>query len=245
MRPIHPAQSIPPTLGAIHRANAPPNAAQRGLVRDGPTNLEPDGACGSGGQSVREPERGWSWSRLACSGGLVAMGAGRGPAAAGAGRDGGWSWACGSGGLVAMGAGRGPAAAGAGRDGGWSWACGSGGWSRWGLVVGLRQEQGPAGADRPGGTNRPVAAQHGRWPGWPEAPGAGHAPADVRAGRRGRKPGTAEPTEQGTARTGLKGQTGGCRMLAAERTMQTRPVERNLGGWVGQPWQDAAGACSW
>ena len=53
--------------------------------------------------------------------------------------------------------------------------------------AGLRPEQGPAGGSRPGGTKRPVAAQHGGWPGWPEARGGRAAPADVRAGRRGRK----------------------------------------------------------
>ena len=238
-----------PKNGHLLRSTSP---AAAGAVRDGGCSWacgrsraqqEPTGREARTGRLLRSMGGGRGGRRHR---GLFAMGAVRG--------------ACGSGGCSRWGLFVGPAAAGAVRDGGCSWglrqrglfamgavrgACGSGGCSRWGLFVGLRQEQGPAGADRPGGTNRPVAAQHGRWPGWPEAPGAGHAPADVRAGRRGRKPGTAEPTEQGTARTGLKGQTGGCRMLAAERTMQTRPVERNLGGWVGQPWQDAAGACSW
>ena len=58
------------------------------------------------------------------------------------------------------------------------------------MRAGLRPEQGPAGRDRPGGTNRPVAAQHGRWPGWPEARGAGRrrrtSGRGAEAGGRGR-----------------------------------------------------------
>ena len=108
--------------------------------------------------------------------------------------------------------------------------------------AGLRPEQGPTRRDgREARTGRVLRSMGGgrggrrhRGPG-----GAGGRQGGARqAGSRGRLCRMSRAQRGGAA----AGAQGGCRMPAAGRWMQSGPVERKLGGWVGQPSHDAAGA---